>query len=170
MNLSIAVVRDNADPDGVGRVKVALTGDAAPADVWARVAAPFAGDDRGLVLLPQIGDEVLIGFLDAEGRVPVVLGALWNGSDRPPTTNPRERLLRSTDGHKISLLDSGDARERALVIEDAHGSRVEMRQGRMMIRAAGALEIEATEVTVNGQPLQLTPSPKKPVRRKALGT
>ena len=61
--LVIGIVTDNNDPDNVGRVKVKFPwlGD----DVeswWARIAAPGAGPDYGVVWVPQVNDEVLVGL------------------------------------------------------------------------------------------------------------
>ncbi len=61
--LVIGIVTDNNDPDNIGRVKVKFPwlGD----DVeswWARIAAPGAGPDYGIVWVPQVNDEVLVGL------------------------------------------------------------------------------------------------------------
>lgn len=66
---------------GMVKVKFAgLTGDVASA--WARVLSFGGGDQRGGVFLPEIGDEVLVGFENGDTRRPVVLGALFNGKDK----------------------------------------------------------------------------------------
>ena len=41
---------------------------------------------RGSYVLPEVDDEVLVGFLDADPRNPLVVGGLWNGSDSAPST------------------------------------------------------------------------------------
>lgn len=153
MNLSLAIVRDNEDPQAIGRVKIALLAPGDGVEMWAAVASPFAGRGHGLFLIPEVGDEVVVGFLNGSAHTPVVLGSLWNGMTPPPSNDPRTRVLQSRDGHRISLIDSADAGQSALVIEDAHGGRVEMRAGGMRIRTAGVLEIEGEEVVVNGQRL-----------------
>ncbi len=52
--------------------------------VWARVAVPFAGNNRGAFLMPDVGDEVLVIHLGGDPRFPVVIGGLWNGHDSAP--------------------------------------------------------------------------------------
>jgi uncharacterized protein involved in type VI secretion and phage assembly len=52
--------------------------------VWARVAVPFAGSNRGAFLIPDVGDEVLLIYLGGDARFPVVMGGLWNGRDAAP--------------------------------------------------------------------------------------
>jgi phage protein D len=69
-----------SDKPGMVKVKFnGLTGDVASA--WARVLSFGGGDKRGGVFLPEINDEVLLGFEGGDTRRPVVLGALFNGKD-----------------------------------------------------------------------------------------
>lgn len=60
---------------------------------WARVLAVGAGKNRGQLMLPQVGDEVLIGFENGDPHRPYVLGALWNGKDtpKPEHISPKEK-------------------------------------------------------------------------------
>ena len=109
--LVIGIVTNNKDPDGLGRVKVALPwlADRFETD-WARIASPMAGRARGFYVLPEVDDEVLVGF--AHGRLdsPFVLGALWNGKDKPPEKNDDgkndRRSFTSRSGHVIRLTDT----------------------------------------------------------------
>jgi uncharacterized protein involved in type VI secretion and phage assembly len=80
----VGIVTQNSDPDGMGRVRVRYP--ALGDDIegwWARIAAPAAGSERGLLMMPIAGDEVLVAFEHGDVRRPYVLGALWNGSDTP---------------------------------------------------------------------------------------
>jgi uncharacterized protein involved in type VI secretion and phage assembly len=107
----IGVVTNNRDPDNLGRVKVRfpwLT--ESDESSWARLATPMAGSDRGLFLLPEVDDEVLVAFEHGDVRFPYVLGALWNGVDTPPRTNANGennlRVMRSRRGHELIFDDS----------------------------------------------------------------
>lgn len=80
----VGKVTQNQDPDKRGRVRVtypALSGD--NEGWWARVVSPSAGKDRGLMMLPQVGDEVLIAFEHDDVHFPYVIGSLWNGKGTP---------------------------------------------------------------------------------------
>jgi uncharacterized protein involved in type VI secretion and phage assembly len=80
----VGIVTQNSDPDNMGRVRVRYP--ALGDDIegwWARIAAPAAGSERGLLMMPVAGDEVLVAFEHGDVRRPYVLGALWNGSDTP---------------------------------------------------------------------------------------
>ena len=54
--------------------------------IWARVAVPFAGGNRGAFFIPDVGDEVVVAFLGGDPRCAIVLGSLWNGQDTAPET------------------------------------------------------------------------------------
>lgn len=167
--VAVAVVTDNQDPDDLCRVKVRYPWhDGVRDSYWARLAMPMAGNDRGLVLIPEVGDEVLVAFEHGDLRSPYVLGALWNGNDRPPLANSdgknARRILKSRKGHRL-LFDDGapgvvevahvDGRrvvfdDDGIRIEDAEGNqvRIESASGAMSIQANGALRIKAATITI----------------------
>ena len=88
--LFLATVVSVQDPENRNRVQVRLfnadgiAGQDGP--IWARVAAPFAGDNRGAFFIPDVDDEVVVAFLAGDPRGAIVLGSLWNGRDSAPET------------------------------------------------------------------------------------
>jgi phage protein D/phage baseplate assembly protein gpV len=77
-------VTQNQDPDKLGRVRVmypALSGN--NEGNWARVVGPASGKDRGLMMMPQVGEEVVVAFEHDDVQFPYVLGSVWNGKDTP---------------------------------------------------------------------------------------
>lgn len=84
--LTVGIVSDYADdPNGEFRVRLALPGVKGGDDtVWARLATPEAGSERGFFFRPDPGDEVIVGFLGEDPRQPVVLGSLFGSRNRPP--------------------------------------------------------------------------------------
>ena len=110
----LGIVTNNNDPDGLGRVKVRFPWLGSSTEShWARVAAPMAGNDRGLYFLPEVDDEVLVLFERGDVRFPFVIGALWNGKDQAPAGNGDGknalRVIKSRSGHLIRFDDSDDA-------------------------------------------------------------
>ncbi len=86
--LTIGIVTNNKDPDGIGRVRVkfpALSDE--EESWWARTVTPGGGSNSGLMFMPQIGDEVLVGFEHGDLRRPYVLGGLWGPKAKPPTAS-----------------------------------------------------------------------------------
>jgi phage baseplate assembly protein V len=126
---------------------------------WASVVSPFAGNDRGLFWMPELGDEVLIGFVHGDFSQAFVLGAMWNGVAGAPSPDPRQRMIRSKNGHTIRFVDStpNGGNQGALIVEDAHGNRVVMTNSVMRITAQTTLMIEADTIVLTGKPVNGAP-------------
>ncbi len=109
------VVTKVGNPNGSpGEVKVAYkaAGDQLESN-WARVVTFGAGSGRGATFIPEINDEVIVGFEGGDVRRPVVLGGVFNGQDVPAefgVTNSKvnKRRITSRAGHFLEFGD-GDA-------------------------------------------------------------
>ena len=168
--VAIAIVTQNNDEEKQCRVKVRFPWHDQPREsYWARLATPMAGDDRGLVLIPEVGDEVLVAFEREDLRFPYILGGLWNGQDKPPIANDDgendKRILQSRKKHyllfndgatgvvelkhekgrKITLDDNGFA------VEDEKGNvvKVDSNSSAMTIEAKGQLSIKAASLSID---------------------
>lgn len=127
--LAIAQVTDVNDPEGSGRVKLMFPwmSDDYVSD-WARTVQAGAGKDRGAMVLPEVGDEVLVAFEQDSPERPYVLGGLFNGVDTPNAQGTglidtgsgavNRRSFISRIGHRIDLLDE-DARTEGVAISSA---------------------------------------------------
>jgi uncharacterized protein involved in type VI secretion and phage assembly len=120
---------------------------------WIRVASTMSGNNRGTCFMPELQDEVLLGFDKGSSRTPYVIGFLWNGVDAPPSQDVRDRRITSTNGHSIRFLDSTPSGGSlgALVIEDAHGNAITLSNGKITIRSQGVLELTSPHITLNGR-------------------
>jgi len=145
----VAIVRDNEDPEGFGRVRLEYPWrESAAESNWARIAVPMAGDERGTYFLPEPGDEVLVAFERGDVDYPYVIGALWNGQDTPPADNRNGtndvRRITSRNGHQLTFDDADGGGK--VVIETAAGHRVVLNDGNggetITIRDTGGSEIE----------------------------
>jgi phage baseplate assembly protein V len=119
--VAMAIVTNNKDPDGLGRVKVKLPWlDEGFESDWTRVVTTMAGAGRGLYCLPEVNDEVLVAFEHGRLDSLYVLGGLWNGKDKPPENNQdgknNVRALKSRSGHVIRLTDA-DGDEKIEIID-----------------------------------------------------
>jgi phage protein D len=93
-SLVVGVVTNNNDPEQMGRVRVKYPSlSDSEESGWARIATPSAGKARGLLMLPQVDEEVIIGFEHGDTRRPIVVGSLFNGKDKPG-----DDLLQKRDG------------------------------------------------------------------------
>ena len=82
----MATVLSNADPDGKGRVRVHMNWQTDGMQTgWVRVMTPDGGSssdvksNRGFVFIPEVGDQVLLGFRHGDPARPYVMGSLFNG-------------------------------------------------------------------------------------------
>lgn len=148
----VAIVRDVKDPDGLGRVKISLPwvadANGGSYEAWARIATLMGGKNRGSWFVPDVDDEVLVGFEAGDPRRPYVLGGLWNGVDTPPESmdgsgRNDKKVLRSRNGVKITLDDRNG--QESLVLETPGGQKVTLKDG------PGAVEI----VDANGNSVKL---------------
>ncbi len=154
--LFLAEVVSVRDPESRARVQVrvhafdGVAGQDAP--LWARVAAAFAGNKRGAFFIPDVGDEVLVGFVQGDGRQPVVVGSLWNGRDAPPETLPGDAVERwtitGTAGTRIAILESASPTIR---LETPGGAVAELTDG-----GGGKLQIDAGGATLKIDPSGIT--------------
>jgi uncharacterized protein involved in type VI secretion and phage assembly len=110
---------------------------------WVPFAQNGAGPDRGVFFMPEKDDEF---------SRPFVIGATYNPQHPAPSTDPRQRMLRSKNGHTIRFVDStengGD--RGALIIEDGHGNKITMSNGYLRIEATAVLELNAPQIVLSG--------------------
>ena len=99
--LVVGLVTNNDDPDSMGRVRVQYPSLGPDAEGgWAPIASVSAGNARGVMMLPVVGEEVLVGFEHGDTRRPYVLGSLFNGTDLPG-----DDLTQNQDGSFALLSD-----------------------------------------------------------------
>lgn len=169
-----ASVLDNRDPEGLGRVRVAIPS-LGLREAWARVATMMAGPDRGTWFIPEAGDEVLVAFEGADRQAAYVIGALWNAKARPPVDDgdasavrvirsrsgvtfrvqeeqPTSLVIETPAGQRLSLQDGPGA----VRVTDEHGNTVTLDAGGVTVSAtarvslqAPVVEVNASQVTVN---------------------
>ncbi len=85
--LTLGIVTNTEDPENLGRVKVQLLlRDTSDNETdWIRVAVPFAGNKMGAYFIPDVDDEVLVGFINGDIHKPFVMAGLWNTKNKTPS-------------------------------------------------------------------------------------
>ena len=171
----LAEVVSVEDPDRLTRVQIRLLNCDGLEDqdgpIWARVAVPFAGADRGAFFLPDVGDEVLVVFVNGDPRFPLVVGGLWNGRDHAPDSLPGDRVDRWTitgkAGTKFSIVEEQSGQEKIIfetpggvigtltdeaggkIRLEAAGNTVTMETSGVTIQAAAKVTVQASQVEVS---------------------
>lgn len=161
------------DPDGRGRVKLKLLAQDTDgtAEIWARVAVPFAADNCGGFFIPDVEEEVLVVFVGNNADAPVVVGSLWNGKTSVPETLGGERVDRWTitgkAGTHIAIIEAASGQEKVVIetpagvratLTDAGGQSIKLEAGTntltmdtqgISLQTSGTVAIKASKLTVS---------------------
>ena len=108
-----AVVKDNQDPEKLGRIRVQFLWQKEQDDSlltpWIRIAQPHGGDNKGFYFIPEIDEEVMVSFENGNAEKPYVTGTLYHGKQRPGDTwytdENEVKALRTKNGHTIEIHD-----------------------------------------------------------------
>lgn len=161
------------DPDGEERilVKIPIINNEEQG-IWARVASLDAGENRGAFFRPEIGDEVIVGFLNDDPNHAVVLGMLHSSAKPAPivatddnhekgfVTRSEMKLIFNDEKKSITIETPGgkkitiDEDAAAIVIEDENSNTITLdadgihaESGKdFIIKATGDVKIEGTNI------------------------
>jgi len=107
-----AIVTDLVDPDGIGRIEVRFPwlGTDGDNDVraWATLVSPYADDDQGFQVLPEVDSQVVVAFEAGNLRRPYIVGACWNGQEALPTDAEEANNIRVIKTRSESILEFDD--------------------------------------------------------------
>ncbi len=125
--LVVGTVLDNKDPDGLHRVKVQYPVESEDQldSSWCRMCSPMAGKNRGLVILPDVGTEVVIVFA-YRSMTPYIVGAVYNGAEDKPESyhnddgDNNKRVFWSRNDHMVIFDDTSGA-EKVEIAAQASG-------------------------------------------------
>ncbi len=110
-----AVVRDNRDPEKLGRVRVQFLWqqeqDSNLMTPWIRIAQPHGGNEKGFYFIPEIDEEVMVGFENGNAEKPYVTGTLYHGQQLPGSHWANDsndiKAIRTRNGHTVEINDAG---------------------------------------------------------------
>jgi len=149
-HIAIGIVTDNKDPDKLGRVKVRypLFGQDVESG-WARIAWGAAGKERGTVTVPEVNDEVAVGFEHGDVRRPVVLGALFNGVDTPGSDLVKESSSLASRFPR----DLDVKTKEKILLTSGKDMTVKAEQGPILVTAGKEMTLKASD---GGSPSPIT--------------
>jgi len=164
------------DPDNLYRILVNIPSwKNAQESVWARITTPYAGDNYGMVLLPEIGDEVIVSFIGNDFDSPIVIGSTFNPKTIPHTPyedDNFDKVFITKKGMKWSWNDEKAIHEistpagnkilisedsQSIIIEDQNQNKIEMKNDSINIesnldinlKATNKIKLEAANIEVN---------------------
>jgi len=168
--LQVGLVTALEDPDGEERIQVQLPTVSADAPgVWARLALLDAGDSRGSIFRPEVGDEVVLGFINQDPRDAVVLGMLHSSAKPSPLpasddnpekgfiTRSQMKVLFDDDKKVLTLSTPGGNTlvlsddQQGILLEDQNGNKVQLSSDGITLESAGTLTLKASgDVSLEG--------------------
>lgn len=174
--LAFGVVAKNSDRDHPGMLKVTLPAFSKDGDetFWARMMTPYAGKGYGVYFLPEVGDAVVVGFIDGDPQAPVVLGCFWNSANTFPAdtvTEKNEKKVIITKGGNSILISEGNEggltvktkaghsvaisdKEKKITIATSNGKNtvvLDESKSSLTVLADDKLSIKAKEISLEGK-------------------
>lgn len=151
--LVIGVVTNNNDPHQLGRVRVKYPSlSDTEESAWARIATLGSGRERGVLMLPQPNEEVVVGFEHGDARRPIVVGSLFNGKDVPglELLSDRDGSLGVVSNEKVHLHSRKDFEIRSdqKMVVEVRGDQTETVKGAFKHEATGAGSLKAQQYTI----------------------
>jgi phage baseplate assembly protein V len=139
----LGIVTQVNDPRAAGRVRASLPAYAAVETEWMQALSLGGGRSKGLMILPDVGDRVLVLLPNGDPGDGIILGGLY-GPEAMPDSGveggaTRRHTWLTAGGHRISLDDADET----IRVEDSRGSYVELSPQKVLVHATTSLELEA---------------------------
>ncbi|WP_221410482.1 phage baseplate assembly protein V, partial [Apibacter sp. HY039] len=173
-----AIVTDNNDPDGMSRIRVQFpwqepTQGQSP---WIRVTTPYAGKGKGMHVIPEIGEEVIVSFENGNAEKPVVIGAMFNGEGKSGhggagnymkglQTAAGSNLTFNDQKGDMKLADQGPA---SLVMDGAGNTTLDSRDKIVITCGASSIELHKDgKIKINGKEIKVEGEDKIETKTKS---
>jgi Rhs element Vgr protein len=168
--LQIGVVKKlDADPEGQYKIQVSVPVLQSETDgVWARLASFYGSNGLGAFFVPEIGDEVVLGYFNNDPSYPVVLGSLYSSNRKPPyeltadnfikAIVTRSKLKLEFDDEKkiITLITPGNNKivisddQKSILLQDQNSNKIELNASGIIIDSPKDIKISAKgKVTID---------------------
>ena len=162
LQIGIVTALEN-DPENEFRIKVKVPViNKDDEGVWSRLATPDAGNNRGIVFRPEVGDEVIVGFINDDPRDSIVLGCLHSSKNAAPleakddnhekglVTRSEMKLMFNDDKKTFLISTPADNKiqlsedEKSILIQDQNGNKIEMNSDGITMESCKDIKIKAT--------------------------
>ena len=151
----MATVLSNADPDGKGRVRVRMNWQTDGMQTgWVRVMTPDGGSssdvksNRGFVFIPEVGDQVLLGFRHGDPARPYVMGSLFNGvTGSGGFAANHKKSLTTRSGSTVTFDDTAHT----ILLQTTRANKifVDELNGTITISSAEEVNVNTKNVNIN---------------------
>ena len=171
------VVQIDSDPTNQFRVQVHIpmlyTSDTEDKVLWARLSNFYATSGAGAFFFPEVGDEVIVGFIDDNARFPVILGSLYSTPNNQPATGLEPnadnslKAIVSKSGIQLTFDDSKKVlsietpshnrivlsdQDKTMILKDQNDNKIVMSESGIEIKSAKNLTFEADQkIIIKGE-------------------
>ena len=166
-----AVVKDNKDPEKMGRVRVNFFWqEKNQLSPWIRAVNPYSANERGFYFIPEPEDEVLVGFEGGDAEKPYVIGSMYHGKSKPHSAWPNPKnsfkgiVTRSNlriefdDEKKITTIDTPGGNkivvsddQKSIVMNDLNNNKVELTPGGILLDSGKEIKLKSgSKVIIDG--------------------
>ena len=143
-------VVENADPLELGRVRVQMVWQEAGSEKtpWIRLLQPHSGSGKGFYFVPEIGEEVLVGFQGGNAEKPYVIGAQYNGKEKSGYADKENSIkaVHTRSGHKLVFTE-----DESILITDKSGNEIllDTKGSNITITAPETMTLNAKNLNIN---------------------
>ena len=142
------MVTDNHDPKGLGRIRVKFHWmNGTEKTPWIRVTSPHGGGGKGMFFIPEVGEEVIVGFEGDSPTKPYIIGTVYHGKASNTYSNGGNdvKALQTRSGNKVVMND----KDGSVFVEDKDGNS-------MLIDGAGNITIKSNNTVTIDATNQIT--------------
>jgi Rhs element Vgr protein len=156
------VTKLDADPEGENKIQVKVPVLQAETEgVWARMAQFYASDSIGAFFVPEVGDEVVLGYFNNDPSHPVILGSLYSSKRKPPypltaennvkaiVTRSKLKVEFEEKDKTITIITPGNNKvvisdkDKSILLLDQNNNKVELKPEGIVIDSAKDITISA---------------------------
>jgi uncharacterized protein involved in type VI secretion and phage assembly len=143
----------DVDTDQVGRIKAkvpAVLGDVASG--WCMPCVPYAGSDRGIAFLPEVGSGVWIEFEGGDVSYPIWTGCYWRTGEIPSDAAAAVKVIKTKSGHEVVFDDDAGT----VTITDSNDNKITLdSSGATIERGGNKVVVSDSSVSVNDGALEV---------------
>lgn len=174
-----AVVKKNDDPESIGRVRVHFPWQpASEMTPWMRLVTPHSGVDKGMYFIPEVGEDVLVGFEQNNPEMPFVLGSLYHGKAKSGMYDAKnyKKGIKTKSGNSILINDEPGKESVKIVNKDGSnfmlfsmedGGKITVHAKTKMLLSSKNINIEGEEIKIKAtKNIQLTANDNVAVKAK----
>ena len=144
-----ALVTDLVDPENLGRIELKVPWLGAEGEnvrAWATLLTPYADNDQGFQMLPEVDSQVVVAFEAGSLQRPYIVGACWNGVaslPQAPEAANNKRVIKTRSGSILEFDDTEGAPKIA-------GGQVQIQANSTVEVTASAVNVHAATATFDG--------------------